>query len=107
LDEVTDMGYDLLITELDVNDQNLPAGITVRDNASAAYASDYLDLMFSYRQLKDVLVWSMCDPYSWLQFFQPLRGDKLPKRPTPFDASFKPKPLYSAIAAAFEAAPIR
>jgi endo-1,4-beta-xylanase len=104
LDEVTGMGYDLLITELDVNDQNLPADIVTRDNANAAYARDYLDLMFSYRQLKDVLVWGLC---SWLQSFQPLRADKLPKRPAPYDAAYQPKPLYRAIAAAIEAAPAR
>ncbi len=107
LDEVTGMGYDLLITELDVNDQNLPADIVIRDNANAAYTRDYLDLMFSYRQLKDVLVWGMCDPYNWLQSFQPLRADGLQKRPAPYDAAFQRKPLYRAIAAAFEAAPVR
>jgi endo-1,4-beta-xylanase len=107
LDEVTRMGYKLLITELDVNDQNLPADFTARDNATASYLRDYLDLMFSYPQLKDVLVWGMCDPYSWLQYFQPLRSDALAKRPTPFDASFQPKPIFNAIAGAFQAAAVR
>jgi endo-1,4-beta-xylanase len=62
--------------------------------------------MLSYKQTKDVLFWGMPDQYNWLQEFTP-RKDGLPLRPTPFDADFKPKPLYDAIAAAFKAAPER
>jgi endo-1,4-beta-xylanase len=107
IDEVVAMGYDLLITEFDVNDQALPADIPSRDASVAAYAKAYVDLMFSYAQLKDVLAWGMCDPYSWLQQFQPMRTDGQPKRPTPYDDQFKPKPLYAAIVAALQAAPTR
>jgi endo-1,4-beta-xylanase len=107
LDEVTGMGYALLVTEFDVNDQALPANSASRDASVAAYAKAYLDLMFNYTQLKDVLAWGMCDPYSWLQEFKPLRTDGQPKRCCPYDAEFKPKPLYAAIASAFQAAPPR
>lgn len=107
IDEVVAMGYDLLITEFDVNDQALPADIASRDAAVAAYAKAYLDLMFSYPQLKDVLAWGMCDPYSWLQEFKPTRTDGQAKRPTPFDAQFQAKPLRDVLAAAFSAAPAR
>lgn len=102
VDDVVAMGYDLLITEFDVNDQALPADIPTRDASVAAYAKAYLDLMFGYPQLKDVLAWGMCDPYSWLQEFKPLRTDGQPKRPCPYDASFKRKPLHDAIASAFK-----
>ncbi len=107
IDEVVAMDYKLLITEFDVNDQALPADIAVRDAGVAAYSRAYLDLMFSYPQLKDVLAWGMCDPYSWLQDFKPTRIDGAPKRPTPYDAQFQPKPLHDVIAAAFNAAPAR
>jgi endo-1,4-beta-xylanase len=63
--------------------------------------------MFSYPQLKDVLLWGMCDSYSWLQNFVPLRGDGELKRPCPYDGTFKAKPLYAAIAGALKAAPGR
>jgi endo-1,4-beta-xylanase len=101
LDEVVGMGYDLLITEFDVNDQALPADIASRDASVAAYAKAYLDVMFSYPQLKDVLAWGMCDPYSWLQEFKPLRTDGQAKRPCPYDAQFQAKPLHGEIATAF------
>jgi endo-1,4-beta-xylanase len=101
LDEVTAMGYHLLMTEFDVNDQALPADISIRDQSVAAYAKAYLDLMFSYTQLKDVLAWGLCDDYSWLQGFQPLRTDGQAKRPCPYDGVFKAKPLYSELDWAF------
>lgn len=107
LDEVVSMDYDLLITEFDVNDQALLADITSRDRSVADFAKAYFEVMLSYRQLKDVLAWGMCDPYSWLQEFKPLRADGLAKRGCPYDAEFKPKLLHSKLAAAFQAAPAR
>jgi endo-1,4-beta-xylanase len=107
LDEVVAMGYDLLITEFDVNDQALPADIEARDRSVADYAKAYFDVMLSYKQLKDILAWGMCDSYSWLQQFQPLRTDGQAKRPCPYDAQFAPKPLYNAIASAFKGASLR
>jgi endo-1,4-beta-xylanase len=107
IDAVVAMGYGLKITEFDVNDQALPADIVVRDLSVADYTSAYLDLMFSYSQLKDILAWGMCDRYSWLQEFKPLRADGQTKRSCPYDGEFKAKPLRAAIARAFVGAPTR
>jgi len=107
IDEAVGMGYNLLMTEFDVNDQALPADIASRDQSVAAYAKGYLDLMFSYKELKDVLAWGMCDSYSWLQGFEPLRTDGQPKRGSPYDSEFRPKLLHKAIAEAFASAPVR
>jgi endo-1,4-beta-xylanase len=106
VDEVAGMGYRLLITELDVNDKNLPGDVSMRDAQVAAAAKDYLDVMLSYRQLDQVLCWGMVDKYSWLQSFS-RRQDKTPQRPTPYDENFRAKPLRAAMAAAFAAAPKR
>lgn len=106
LDEAKGMGLDLLITELDANDKALPADIPRRDSEVAALTRDYLDLMLSYPEMKQVLVWGLADKYSWLQGTTP-RPDKLPKRPTPYDAELRAKPMREAIAAAFRAAPER
>jgi endo-1,4-beta-xylanase len=103
LDDVTGMGYRLLITEFDVNDRGIAGDIATRDNEVAGYARVYLDLMLSYRQLGDVLAWGLADQYSWLQQ-RPPRGDGLPKRPCPYDENFQPKKLRTAMAAAFAAA---
>jgi endo-1,4-beta-xylanase len=106
LDEVTGMGYALLITELDVGERTLPADAALRDAAMASYLRGYLDVTLSYSQLKDVLVWGLVDRFSWLQGRWP-RDDHLPKRPCLYDADFQPKPMRDAVAAAFRAAPHR
>jgi endo-1,4-beta-xylanase len=106
LDEVTSMGYDLLITELDVNDQYTNGDIKQRDAVVARVARDYLDLTLSYKQVTDVLLWGISDSYSWLQTVKPrLDGEK--QRCTPYDEKFQPKPLRDAIATAFKTAPQR
>ncbi len=106
LDEVTSMGYDLLITEFDVNDRNIKADIATRDAKVAEVAKAYLDLTLDYKQVKDVLCWGIDDKYSWLQGFTK-RDDGLRLRPTPYDDDFKPKPLRQAIAAALSGASAR
>jgi len=100
LNEVVGMGYQLLITEFDVNDHMAPAAIGPRDRMVADYARAYLDLMLDYPQLQDMLCWGLCDRYSWLDAFDP-RADKLLKRGTPYDVDFRPKLLRSAMASSF------
>jgi endo-1,4-beta-xylanase len=106
MDEVTGMGLEVVITEFDVHDKNLPADIPTRDAAVADLARRYLDLMLSYPQTTGVVAWGMMDSHSWLQNNWP-RADGLPKRPTPYDARGRAKPLRQAIADAFRAAPPR
>jgi endo-1,4-beta-xylanase len=103
LEEVTGMGYSLLITEFDVHDAPLPADIAARDKAVGAFGRSFLDLTLSFAQVNAVLCWGLADSYTWLQRRNP-RADGLPKRPTPYDTHLKPKPLREAIAAAFRAA---
>jgi endo-1,4-beta-xylanase len=106
VDEVVAMGYQLLITEFDVNDRMAPTNIAVRDRMVADYARAYLDLMLSYPQLRDILCWGMCDRYSWLENFDP-RADKAHKRGTPYDTQFRPKKMRDAIASSFALAKSR
>lgn len=106
IDEATGMGYDLIISEFDVNDRDLPGDIATRDAAGASVTKAYFDLMLDYRQTKEVLAWGMVDTYSWLQNFTP-RKDGLLKRATPYDEAYRPKPMREALAAAFLAAPVR
>ena len=53
-----------------------------------------------------VLSWGLSDRRSWLNWTFP-RSDGLPQRPLPLDPDLRPTPLYRAIAAAFDAAPVR
>lgn len=105
LDEVTGMGYRLLITEFDVKDKALPADIAVRDAKVADYARRYFDVMLDYgRHLDDILAWGMVDRFNWLNGFAPARrSDGLEVRGTPYDSDYRAKPLRNAIAGAFSA----
>src|SRR5688572_26652276 len=84
LEEVTGMGYALLITEFDVHDAPLPADTAARDQTVASFARDFLDVTLSFPQVNAVLCWGLADSYTWLQGRNP-RADGLPKRPTPYD----------------------
>jgi endo-1,4-beta-xylanase len=53
-----------------------------------------------------VLVWGICDRYSWIEGFEP-RSDGAKRRPCPYDLNFNAKPMRTAIADAFAAAPSR
>nr|GGI00528.1 beta-xylanase [Aquisalinus luteolus] len=106
LDEVTGMGLDLVITEFDINDAQLPANIATRDERVAEVTTAYLDLMFDYPQVRDCVVWGLVHQYSWLQSFAP-RSDGLANRPTPFDDNYDPTPMAEAILASFEATSVR
>ena len=106
LDDVTSMGYGLLITEFDINDKSAPTDIAERDKTVAELGKTYFDIMVSYPQLRYIMMWGMVDKYSWLQEFIP-RADGLPQRPAPYDDAFRAKPLRDAIAASMAAAPAR
>jgi endo-1,4-beta-xylanase len=102
LDEVVAMGYKLLITEFDVKDTALPSDIAVRDAKVADYARRYFDVMLDYPELGDILAWGMVDKFNWLQGFAP-RADGLEVRGCPYDSTYRPKPLRTAIAGALAA----
>ncbi|MBW4332018.1 endo-1,4-beta-xylanase [Stakelama sp. CBK3Z-3] len=100
LDEVTDMGFRLLVTEFDVDDRDLTGDVATRDAQVAGYARAYADLMLDYPQLGTFMLWGLVDRYSWLQDFRP-RKDGLEKRPNPYDDQYRPKRLHDALIQAF------
>jgi endo-1,4-beta-xylanase len=106
LDEVTGMGYRLVITEFDVKDKALPADIATRDAKVADFARRYFEVMFDYAaHLDDILAWGMVDKFNWLQGFGPSkRADGLEVRGTPYDSAYRAKPLRDSLAAVITAA---
>lgn len=108
LDEVTAMGYGLLVSEFDVSDKGMPADIAGRDAATAALARDYLDVTLNYPTCRDFLLWGMADNVSWLQDWQDAkRPDGLAQRPTPYDSHLRAKPMRGVIAQAMRRMPMR
>jgi len=100
------MGYEMLITEFDINDRKVVGDIATRDQKVAETAKTFLDMTLDFKSLKDVLCWGLDDKHSWLQH----RGggdNNIALRPCPYDDQFKAKPFREAIAQAFRSAPDR
>jgi endo-1,4-beta-xylanase len=106
LHEVNEMGFKIIISELDVSDQNLPADAGARDQAIANLYYSYLSAVLKHKNVIAVLTWGLSDKYTWLSSYK-ARPDKLPVRPLPFDGNMNPKPVWNAIARAFDEAPSR
>jgi endo-1,4-beta-xylanase len=103
LSEVADRGLKILITEMDVLDEGLPAKVRIRDRAIADVISRYLDAALDEPEVASVITFGLSDRYTWLQEDFP-RDDGAPRRPLPFDEQLKPKPAYDALNARLEAA---
>ena len=106
LQDVTNLGLSLSITELDVNRRVSPRDPAASDMAAAAYTRDYLDLTLSFPQVGEVLCWGMVDRFSWLRSRTPHEEGPL-KRPLPYDDGYRQKPMREAIATSLRAAPVR
>jgi endo-1,4-beta-xylanase len=103
LSEVTDRGLKILITEMDVLDDGLPAKIGVRDREIANVMRTYLDVALDEPAVASVITFGLSDRYTWLQEDFP-RDDGAPRRPLPFDEQLKPKPAFGALNASLDAA---
>ncbi|MCU0567595.1 MAG: endo-1,4-beta-xylanase [Oculatellaceae cyanobacterium Prado106] len=101
LGDVASLGFKILITELDVIDQKLPANIQQRDRRVAQVYQEYLDVVLDEPAVIAILQWGLSDRHTWISQFFP-RPDGLPSRPLPLDAELKRKPAWSAIAQAFD-----
>jgi endo-1,4-beta-xylanase len=98
LAEIVELKLDVLITELDVIDFELPGKVSERDAMVAAMADQFLGAVFGVVRPKAILTWGLSDRYTWVPtWFK--RRDGLPNRPLPFDADFRRKPLFDVIEA--------
>jgi endo-1,4-beta-xylanase len=101
LRELAALNLDVYVTELDVNDRELPAAIPERDRAVAAVYTAFLAAVLPEPRLKLITSWGLSDRTTWLNAFLP-RADGLPQRPLPFDENNQAKPATAAIVAALD-----
>lgn len=106
LADLADRGMKIIISELDVLDDDLPADAAARDAAIADATRLYLDTALQEPAVASVITFGLSDRYTWLQEDYP-REDGEARRPLPFDDALEPKPLYDALLGALEAAPER
>ena len=108
LAELGGMGFALFVTELDVNDQSLPADPGARDAAVADVTRRYLDVALDEPALRAVQCWGLSHRHEQMgRDPATRRADGLPNRALPFDAALALTPMGEAIGRALDAAPCR
>ena len=102
------IGLSVLLTELDViepehrplRDEDIPA----RDAAAAERVRAVVSTALE-EGCRTVVAWGIADPFSWLNAWPPgRRPDGAEVRALPLDRSFQRKPIWHALASAFQGA---
>jgi endo-1,4-beta-xylanase len=104
--DIASLGLKVIVTELDVRDNRLPADPAARDSAVAAHAKTWLEPVLANAATLGVVTWGLSDRRSWLNKEFP-RPDKLPQRPLPLDAELRRKALWASLGSAMQNAPAR
>lgn len=99
--EVGQIGLKVIITEMDVNDQGLPADDEARDAGVADTYAQFLEPVLQEPAVTSIVTWGLSDRYTWLSGFAP-RRDGLPARPLPLDSQLQPKQALWAMLDAFK-----
>lgn len=94
--ELHGMGLAILVTELDVIDNKLPASLTERDEIVASRARDFLGAVTAACRPEAIMTWGITDRFTWVPIWFS-RKDGKPNRPLPLDADYKPKALMRVI----------
>lgn len=105
LRELAGMGLALEVTEFDVDDRGFPADIARRDRGVSDLARAFLDVVLDEPAVLNVLTWDITNAGTWLNESARRRPDGLPQRALPLDEGYGRTPLWSAMRAAFTAAP--
>lgn len=94
--DVKALGLDVLVTELDVIDNQLAADPAQRDVAIASRVSDFLGAIAAAARPTAVLTWGITDRYTWVPMYFK-RADGSRNRPLPLDAEYVRKPMMRVV----------
>lgn len=103
--DLAGLGLQVFITELDVNDQNVPGSFAERDAVVASVYAKYLNLVLPEPNVTALLTWEERDPDSWLRGI--IRSDGTRLRPLPFDGNYQPKAAFLAMRDAIDQCPVK
>lgn len=106
LKQISDRGLKILITEMDVLDDGLPAAVRPRDRGVADIYADYLDVTLRNPAVKALMTFGLSDRYTWLQEDYP-REDGAARRPLPYNEDLNPKLALRALRRELRQAPRR
>jgi len=102
-----DLGLQVFVTELDVNDSRTMGSIAMRDQAVAEYYQKYISAFYAAAGTPNRLIlWSPTDWENWMDYVASSpryhRADGNLHRPGILDEDFKPKPSFFAVASAIQ-----
>jgi endo-1,4-beta-xylanase len=102
LQQIRDMGLQILITELDINDTGVQGDFQTRDQVVAKMYQDYLLEVLPVSDAKRVVFWTPSDKpeWDWLNYPKNARADQTPHRPGLLDNAMNRKPAYNAVQSA-------
>lgn len=103
LHDVAQLGLEIVVTEMDVIDQDLPTDINLRDRMVAQMYENFLSAVLDEPATSGVITWGLSDRLTWLSATK--RNDGTSVRPLPLDAQLNRKLAWNAIARAFDQAP--
>ena len=94
--ELKEMNVDVLVTELDVVDNLLPAGEDERDRIMADKVAAFLGAISAVAKPTAILTWGISDRYTWVPMYFTREDGKL-NRPLPLDRDYRPKAFMKVI----------
>jgi endo-1,4-beta-xylanase len=94
--ELRRAGLAVLVTELDVVDNQLPADLPSRDAQVASRADEFIAAITAEAPVSALLTWGITDRYTWVPMYFK-RSDGLPNRPLPLDELYRPKPFMQVL----------
>lgn len=106
IESLRQMGLEVFVTEMDVNEDDLPFDdVAQRDAAVARTYREFLDVALANPAVKAVLTWGISDRRTWLNESQShqRKHPNRQQRALPFDRDYRPKDAFFAIRDSFDA----
>lgn len=104
LQEITDRGLEITLTELDVREnKEISESLSQRQKRVADLTYDVLSVAFDQPAVKGLMCWALSDRHSWLRRVIKIKDNN----GLPYDDEYLPTPMHGAIARAFKDAPPR
>lgn len=94
--DMRQLGLEILVTELDVMDHELPGPVAERDALIAKQVNDMLGALSASGPIHSITTWGLTDKFTWIRWAYP-RADGLGNRPLPFDEAYRAKPMHEVI----------
>jgi endo-1,4-beta-xylanase len=94
LRDISGMGLQISITELDIRERDGRRSLQERDRSAADEVRRYLDAVLDFQAVRSVTTWGLSDGDSWLTYGNDRRPDN---RGLPYDRRWQRKPIRTAI----------